>query len=241
MKNYAIITPNPDLVEKIVMDTIIRKSITNDVANIEIINLRDFTKGGYQQVDDSPFGGGAGMVMMPEPFFNAIDYTLSKWNQFDNVDIIYPSPQGKKWSQSYARDISDHNHIIFLCGHYKGIDERVIEKYVTNEFSLGDYVISCGELASMVMLDSIIRLIPGVVNSYNSVLTDSFMNGLLDSPSYTRPRVIKGMSVPDVLLNGNHKQIESWKRNKRIEFTRRKRRDLWEKYVSHQNNGDRYE
>ena len=241
MKHFAIITPVPELVEKILQETIIRKSIDNGLANINVVNLRKFSKGKYQQVDDNPFGGGEGMVMMPEPFFKAIDHTMEKWNNNKNVNVIYPSPQGTQWSQDYAKKFSSDEYIIFLCGHYKGIDERVIEKYVTHEYSLGDYVISGGELSSMVMMDSIIRLIPGVVNSYKSVLTDSFMNGLLDAPYYTRPREIDGKIVPDVLLNGNHEQIDSWKLNKRMEYTRKKRKDLWEKYISNESNGDAHE
>ena len=241
MKRFAIITPVPELVNTVIQETIIRKSVENEIAEINVVNLRNFTKGKYRQVDDEPYGGGDGMVMMAEPFFKAIDHTISLWNEIDDLRIVYPTPQGELWSQKTAREFSMEGNIIFLCGHYKGIDERVIEKYVTHEFSLGDYVISGGELSSMVMLDSIIRMVPGVLNSYESALSDSFMNGLLDAPYYTRPRVIDGVEVPEVLLNGNHKQIDSWREEKREERTAARRKDLWKKYNSLRNNGEKHE
>ena len=241
MKRFAIITPVPELVNTVIQETIIRKSVENEIAEINVVNLRNFTKGKYRKVDDEPYGGGDGMVMMAEPFFKAIDHTISLWNEFDNLLIVYPTPQGELWSQKTAREFSMEGNIIFLCGHYKGIDERVIEKYVTHEFSLGDYVISGGELSSMVMLDSIIRMVPGVLNSYESALSDSFMNRLLDAPYYTRPRVIDGVEVPEVLLNGNHKQIDFWREKKREERTAARRKDLWKKYNSLRNNGEKHE
>tara|TARA_Y100001947_G_scaffold155825_1_gene162684 strand:+ start:571 stop:1296 length:726 start_codon:yes stop_codon:yes gene_type:complete len=241
LKRFAIITPVPELVNTVIQETIIRKSVENGIAEINVVNLRNFTKGKYRQVDDEPYGGGDGMVMMAKPFFKAIDHTISSWKESGNLRIVYPTPQGELWSQKTAREFSKDGNTIFLCGHYKGIDERVIEKYVTHEFSLGDYVISGGELSSMVMLDSIIRMVPGVLNSYESALSDSFMNKLLDAPYYTRPREIDGVQVPEVLLNGNHKQIESWRENKRKERTIARRKDLWEKYNSMISNGETHE
>jgi len=241
LKRFAIITPVPELVNTVINETIIRKSVENEIAEINVVNLRNFTKGKYRQIDDEPYGGGNGMVMMAEPFFKAIDYTISSWNEFDDLRIIYPTHQGKLWSQKTAREFSIEGNIIFLCGHYKGIDERVIEKYVTDEFSLGDYVISGGELSSMVMLDSIIRMVPGVLNSFESALSDSFMNGLLDAPYYTRPRVIDGVKVPAVLLNGDHKKIDYWREEKREERTASRRKDLWKKYNALKSNGEKHE
>ncbi len=210
----------------------------NQLAEIDVINLRDFSHGNYRQIDDEPYGGGGGMVMMADPFFKAIDYIVEKWGTADSIRIVHPTPQGIKWNQKSAQEFSHVEHSIFLCGHYKGIDERVIDKYVTHEYSLGDFVISGGEIASMVMLDSIVRLIPGVLNTLESAKSDSFMNGLLDAPYYTRPREIDGFSVPEILMNGNHKDIDSWRHEKRKERTLKKRKDLWEQYVTHDKNGE---
>ena len=148
----------------------------------------------------------------------------------DDVRIIYPSAQGKRWNQDSAEDLSKKDKIIIICGHYKGIDERVIEKYVTDEFSIGDFVMTSGEIPAMVILDSTVRLVPGTLNNIDSALTDTFTLGLLDYPHYTQPRIVDGMEVPSILLSGHHKNIEDWRQEKREMRTKKKRLDLWENY-----------
>ena len=230
MKDIAVITPVPDVIECIIQNSILRKAIAKNVVNFHIINLRDFGKGSYRQIDDTPFGGGSGMVMMADPLFKAIDYALDLIGIDDNVRIVYPSPQGTTWNQRCAENLSKYEKIIMICGHYKGIDERVIEKYVTDEYSLGDFIMTSGEIPAMAMLDSVMRLIPGTLNTLESALTDSFTQELLDYPHYSKPREINEMSVPEVLFGGHHEKIASWRQNQKEIKTKQKRPDLWEKY-----------
>ena len=232
MKRFAIITPVPELVNTVIQETIIRKSVENGIAEINVVNLRNFTKGKYRQVDDEPYGGGDGMVMMAKPFFKAIDHTISSWKESSNLRIVYPTPQGELWSQKTAREFSKDGNTIFLCGHYKGIDQRIRDHFVTDEISIGDFVLTSGELPAMLMMDSIVRLKKGVLNNYKSAMKDSFYNILLDGPHYTRPKDFNGMKVPDILLSGNHKKISNWFLNKREEKTKILRNDLWKKYRS---------
>ena len=233
MKKVSIITPNPEIIASVMQNSIVLKAKNNNIVDFEIINLRDYSDKKYKKVDDNPYGGGAGMVMMAEPLFKAIDDVLKKINPDNNFKIIYPNPQGKTWDHSKALSFSSSNeNLIFICGHYKGIDERVVEKYVTDEYSLGDYVISNGELSSLVIIDSIVRLMPGVLNHISSAQTDSFYNNLLDAPYYTNPRELDGMKVPDVLLSGDHKKIKSWKNKNRKSRTMINRPDLWNRYIN---------
>jgi len=193
------------------------------IVNIVIHNLRDYSTNKYKSVDDYQFGGGAGMVLMVEP----IDKCISKLKSERNYDeVIYLSPDGEKLNQSIANKFSLLNNIILLCGHYKGIDQRVRDNLVTKEISIGDYVLSGGELAAAILCDSIIRLIPGVIGDETSALTDSFQDNLLSSPIYTRPRDYKGWKVPDVLVSGNNNEIEKWRMEKAIEETEKKRPNL---------------
>ena len=230
MKKIAIITPVPEVVKTLIENSIIRKSIDNEVAQIEVINLRDHGVGNYRQVDDSPFGGGGGMVMMAKPLISAIESSLDFVGRSNRLRIFYPSPQGKLWNQESAEEFSCYDNMIFICGHYKGIDERVIDKYVTDQYSIGDYVLTNGELPSMVMLDSILRLVPGTLNNIDSALTDTFSLGLLDYPHYTQPRIIDDKEVPQVLVSGHHDKIKAWRKEQRIMRTKDKRPDLWKKY-----------
>lgn len=208
----------------------LRQAVERKIVEFSIINLRDFSKGNYRQVDDEPFGGGGGMVMMAEPLFRAIDHSLELIG-LANTRIVYPSPQGVQWTHKLAIENSYIEKLIFICGHYKGIDERVMQKYVTHEYSIGDFVVTAGELPAMIMIDSIVRLIPGVLNKYESAMSDTFATDLLDAPYYTRPRDIEGMKVPGVLLEGHHKKIDEWRKAKRIKRTKAKRPDIWEKYL----------
>ena len=215
-----IITVVPDLLKSPFESSILKNSIEKGIVNIVIHNLRDYSTNKYKSVDDYQFGGGAGMVLMVEP----IDRCISKLKSERNYDeVIYLSPDGKKLNQSIANKFSLLNNIILLCGHYKGIDQRVRDNLVTKEISIGDYVLSGGELAAAILCDSIIRLIPGVIGDETSALTDSFQDNLLSSPIYTRPRDYKGWKVPDVLVSGNNNEIEKWRMEKAIEETEKKR------------------
>ena len=222
-----IITPFPDSIKTLIDNNIANQGLKKGHLSIEIVNLRDFTTDNYKKIDDEPYGGGSGMVMMCEPLFGAIEYCISKSEK--KPKIIFPSPKGKVLNHSLSSNLSTESSLIFICGHYKGVDERVIEKYVDFEISIGDYIISNGELSTMIIFDSIIRLVPGVLNDINSALTDSFVDDLLDAPYFTRPSEIDGLKVPDVLLSGDHKAIEKWRNDKKMELTKERRPDLLEK------------
>ena len=209
----------------------LRKAVERQKVDLHIIDLRDYGEGNYRQIDDTPFGGGAGMVMMAGPLFKAIDHTIKTVGGPDELQIIYPSPQGHPWDHGSALENSTVKKLIVICGHYKGVDERVLKKYVTHEYSLGDFVVTSGEIPGLIMIDSIVRLIPGVLNKLDSALTDSFALDLLDAPHYTQPRDIEGMDVPDVLLSGHHQKIEDWRQKRREETTEKKRPDIWKNYL----------
>ena len=219
-----IITPFPKTIDVLIENNIINQGKKKNLLNIEVVNLRDFSDNKYKKIDDEPYGGGSGMVMMCKPLFNAIEYCITKSKK--KPKVIYPSPKGKFLSQKMSSNLSKEKSLIFICGHYKGIDERVIEKYVDLEVSIGDFIISNGELSTMIILDSIARLVPGVLNDLNSAMTDSFVDGLLDAPYFTRPDEIDGLKVPEVLLSGDHKAIEKWRSDKKFEVTKDRRPDL---------------
>lgn len=190
-------------------ESIIKRAQDKKLAEINIHDLRDYAEDKYRHVDDKPFGGGAGMVLKPEPLFKCINKLLLERN-YD--EIIYLSPQGKKFNQKRANALSLSGNLMIICGHYKGIDQRVIDKFVTSEISIGDYVITGGEAAAIVVIDAIVRLLPGVLGDSESALTDSFQTEAgFDAPVYTRPAEYEGMKVPDVLLEGNHKEIARWR------------------------------
>ena len=218
-----IITVVPELLKSPFESSILKNSIDKGIVNVEIHNLREYSNNKYKSVDDYQFGGGAGMVLMIEPIDKCIS-KLKNERQYD--EVIYLSPDGEKLDQSIANKFSLFNNLIILCGHYKGIDQRIRDHLITKEISIGDYVLSGGELAAAILCDSIIRLIPGVIGDETSALTDSFQDNLLSSPIYTRPREYKGWEVPKILISGNTKEIEKWKMEKSIEATKNKRPDL---------------
>ena len=230
MNQIAVITPVPDVIDTFITNSILRKAVERNAVKFHIVNLRQFGRGNYRQIDDTPFGGGSGMVMMAEPLIKAIEHTMDLIGGSEDVQVIYPSPQGETWSQKAANQTSKVKKLIVICGHYKGVDERVIDRYGIREYSLGDFVITSGEIPAMVMVDSAVRLIPGALNTLDSALTDTFTHDLLDHPHYTQPREIEGLRVPDVLLSGHHKEIETWKQGQREKRTKERRPDLWKIY-----------
>lgn len=205
--------------------SILGRAIEENYLTIDYINIRDFSKNKHKKVDDYPFGGGLGMVMTPEPIYDAI-MSVKK----ENSRIIYLSPKGRVYDQKLANELSKEEHIVFLCGHYEGIDQRIIDNYITEEISIGDYVLTGGELASMVIIDSIARLIPGVLASEDSFTDESHFSGLLEYAQYTRPREFKGLEVPEVLLSGNHKNIADWRKYQSLKDTYIKRPDIFAEY-----------
>ena len=218
-----IISAVPDLLKSPFETSMLKKSIDLKLVDLHIHNLREYTKDKYRTIDDYQFGGGAGMVMMIEP----IDRCISKLKKERDYDeIIYLSPDGEKLNQKISNSISLLKNIIILCGHYKGVDQRVRDNLITKEISIGDYVLTGGELAAAVLCDSIIRLIPGVLGNETSALTDSFQDDLLAPPIYTRPREYKGWEVPSLLLTGDFPKIEKWREDKALEATLKKRPDL---------------
>ncbi len=218
-----IITVLPELLKSPFEHSIIKRAREKGHVEIYIHNLRDYTTNKHRSVDDYPFGGDAGMVMMIEPIDRAIS-ALKSEREYD--EVIYTSPDGIKYNQQEANKLATFENIIILCGHYKGIDQRIREHLITKEISIGDYVLTGGELAASILVDSVVRLIPGVISDETSALTDSFQDNLLAPPVYTRPAEYKGWRVPDVLLSGNFKEIEKWKEEQSLERTKSLRPDL---------------
>ena len=218
-----IISVVPELMQSAFAHSIMKRAQEKGLLTVACHNLRDYTTYRHAQVDDYQFGGGAGMVLMPEPLANAIVH-LKEQKTFDA--IIYMTPDGPTFNQKMANTLSLKKNLLIICGHYKGIDERIRTLYVTHEISIGDYVLSGGELAATVVVDAIGRLIPGVLNDETSALTDSFQDNLLAPAVYTRPKVFQGLAVPEVLLNGDHKKIEQWRAQNALERTQERRPDL---------------
>lgn len=223
-----IITCLPKLLESPFSHSILKRAIDKELVEVVVHDLRDYAHNPQKQVDDYAFGGGAGMVMTIEPIALCIN-GLKKERTYE--EVIYMTPDGIPFTQGQANRLSLYNNLILLCGHYKGVDERVRNHFVTLELSIGDYVISGGELAAAVVADSVIRLIPGVLSDETSALTDSFQDGLLAPPVYTRPAVYEGLEVPDVLLSGNHDLIDRWRQDQSYRRTQQRRPDLWDKFI----------
>ena len=235
------LTPFPEIVKAVVTESILGRAEKKGLVQFNIKNLFDFSDPPHHRIDDYPFGGGSGMILKPEPVFQAFDQVLEELSDNSNHRVVFPTPDGKVFDHDTALDLCQSQNLVFINGHYKGIDQRIRDVLVTDEISIGDYVLTGGELPSLVILDAMIRLIPGVLNNYESAETDSFANVLLDCPHYTRPESYRDKASPSVLLSGNHKEIENWKNKKRQEKTRDRRPDLWEKYNKLENGKNNYE
>lgn len=222
---FDVLTLFPDMFD-VLKSSIIGRAIKNEKVELNLINFREFSTDKQKHVDDTPYGGGAGMVIKPEPIYDA--YKSIVVDMENKPKVIYMSPRGEVFSQKKAIELSKENHLIILCGHYEGIDERVIEEIVDEEISIGDYVLTGGELPAMVLIDAIARNIDGVL-SEGSTSEESFSNGLLEYPQYTRPEEFMGRKVPEVLLSGHHANIEKWRYEKSLEITKKRRPDLLEK------------
>lgn len=215
----------PEMFEGVLNHSILKRAQDKGMLNVNTVNFREYAENKHNQVDDYPFGGGQGMVLKPEPIFNA----LESLQQTPETRVVLMCPQGEPFTQEKAQELSEAEHLVFICGHYEGYDERIREHLVTDEISIGDYVLTGGELPAMTMTDAIVRLIPGVLGNQQSHEDDSFQDGLLEFPQYTRPREYRGMNVPEVLLSGNHARIEAWRREQKLLRTYRNRPDLLDK------------
>lgn len=224
MMKIDILSLFPQMFQGVLSESILGKAAENGIVSYSITNFRDFTENKHRKVDDYPFGGGAGMVLMPQPIFDAL--ASVRQSEAEKPRIILTSPQGKPFQQADAVALSSESHLVFICGHYEGFDERIAEHLVTDEYSIGDFVMTGGELAAMAMIDSIVRLLPGVLGNETSAVTDSFSDGLLEHPHYTRPADFRGMTVPNVLLSGNHEDIRQWRHKESLRRTWERRPDL---------------
>lgn len=226
--NFHVLTLFPDMIRDGLNTSITGRAIKAGILNINAVDIRDFSDNKYMKVDDYPYGGGAGMVMQPGPVCDAYESVVSQIGKKPRV--VYMTPQGHRFTQSMAEELAKEEDLVILCGHYEGIDERALENVVTDYVSIGDYVLTGGELAAMVVIDSVSRLVPGVLNNSESARTESFSDGLLEYPQYTRPVEFRGSRVPEVLLSGHHGNIDAWRHEKSLERTSQYRPDLYEKY-----------
>ena len=230
MKEIFFLTAFPEIITSVLSQSILRKAKERGFVNYSVKNLFDYADPPHNRIDDYPFGGGVGMVIKPETVFRAMEEVLNEYSGTCKPRVVFPTPDGYLLKHERAIDLAQDECLVFICGHYKGIDQRIRDRFVMDEISIGDYVLTGGELPSIVILDSVVRLIPGVINKYESAMTDSFSDPLLDFPHYTRPEMYRGMDVPEVLLSGNHNEIKKWRKINREVKTKERRPDLWEKY-----------
>ncbi len=230
--NVDIITPFPEIVNAIISQSILKKANQKNIVNYNVYNLFDYSESIDGRIDDYPFGGGGGMIIKPEPVFKVFEEIKSKTEDTSAIKVLFPTPDGKQLNHKISSHLSKQPHIVFICGHYKGIDQRIRDYLVTDEISIGDFILTGGELPTMVILDSIVRLIPEVLNNIDSAKSDSFFQPLLDGPHYTRPEVFGEYVTPEVLLSGHHKKIKDWFLDQRMKKTKDRRPDLWEQYIS---------
>ena len=228
--NYHVMTLFPELIEQTVDHSITGRALKSGVINLNAVNMRDFSQNKTKHVDDYIYGGGSGMLIQAEPVWLCYQDLIKKVGT-KNTRVLYMSPRGKTFNQSIANALAHNDNIIFICGHYEGIDERAIELINPVHMSIGDFVLTGGELPAILMMDAITRQIPGALGSDDSAIDESFYNGLLEYPQYTRPPVYEGLSVPDVLLSGNHKKINEYRQQKALEVTKEYRPDMYEKYI----------
>ena len=239
MNRFHILTLFPKMIMDGLNTSIIGRAIDAGLLEINAVNIRDYSTNKHMKVDDYPYGGGDGLVMQPEPVYRAYK-DLTK-NMKKKPRVVYLTPQGTTFHQEMAKELAKEEELVFLCGHYEGIDERVLEEIVTDYVSIGDYVLTGGELPAMVMIDSISRLVPGVLHNDDSAGDESFENGLLEYPQYTRPPVFLDKEVPEVLLSGHHENIRKWRHEQSVKRTKERRPDLWEAYEKEmeENNGNK--
>jgi len=231
-RRIDILTPFPQLAAAVLSTSILGRAAENGLVEYLITDLFDFADPPHYKIDDAPYGGGVGMIMKPEPVFRAYEAALAQAGNLEEPVVIFPTPDGKTYSQRDAEALAREEHLVFICGHYKGVDQRIRDQLVTREYSIGDFVVTGGELPALLMIDAVVRLQEGALGKQESAETDSFSSSLLDGPHYTRPGVFRGNKAPDVLLSGDHGAIAKWRRLQREQQTKERRPDLWKKYLA---------
>ena len=226
---FHVLTLFPDMITQGVHTSILARAMERGLISLEAVNIRDYTLNKHGRVDDYPYGGGAGMLMQAQPIYDA--WASIRDRVPEGTRVLHMTPQGRTFDQKMAQELAQEEHLILLCGHYEGIDERVLEEIVTDEISVGDYVLTGGELPAMIVIDAVSRMIPGVLSNTESPETDSFMNGLLEYPQYSRPEEGHGKKVPPILLSGDHAKVDAWRLEQSLERTRQRRPELYEAYM----------